>query len=545
MRFVPFFDGFWDGSWDGSWRVAAGLGASLALSLGLGCSVVLDFPQCVEDADCTNAEGVELVCRNSACMEPIPADTVACSTDAECQAAFDETVVCGVQGSCASLQSERCELRIRPGGTPDEIAYIGSVLPRTGTYADRGVPLENAVQLAVEDWNDTARLPGGRRVAWVACDSLGRPEDAAAATNELLAAGITAIVGPALSSEAVSVANLAAPADVLVMSPTASARVLAQLNDNGLVWRTIGNDVVQAAGIADRIAELEPVPQRVVAMVKNDLYGQTLVDDLASRLTGVLPEGGLGTLLYSEIDAFDDTDELLSEYGTRVAAAFDADPDLIVILGSVEARELVLFYLEAWANADPRPPLPRFLVSSEAVPVLEPIVQGVSSSFRDTLMANLEGVTHATRDDSAYSPFEIRYGIRFADQAAAGLDAGLAYDATMTILLALSALPAGDATGSEIAGAMARLADPAGMEVSFGEGLSFIDTVQQALEAGDGVRLRGVSGPLEFDLDSGDTRRGLDGWDVEAASGGPRIRANRRYVLDEGSSINGTWMDLE
>jgi hypothetical protein len=112
--------------------------------------------------------------------KPIPPDTVACVADADCQAAFDQNVVCGIRGVCASLQTERCELRVRPEGTPDEIAYIGSVLPRTGTYAARGVPLENAVQLAVEDWNDTTRLPGGRRVAWVACDSLGRPDDAAA-----------------------------------------------------------------------------------------------------------------------------------------------------------------------------------------------------------------------------------------------------------------------------------------------------------------------------------------------------------------------------
>ena len=522
--------------------LAAGI---LAPSVGLvlGCSVALDFPQCLEDVDCTNAEGVELVCRDSACVEPIPPDTVSCSADAECQAQFDQNVVCGTAGVCESLQTERCELKIRPEGGPDDVVYIGSVLPRTGTYATMGVPLENAVQLAVEDWNSTTTLPGDRRVAWVACDSQGRAEEAAAATRELVAAGVTAIVGPALSEEAVPMANITAPAGVLLVSPTASARVLAQLNDEGLVWRTTGNDAVQAAGIADRIADLDPVPQRVVALVKNDLYGNTLIDDLASRLAGVVPEGGLGTLLYSDIDSFADTDALRSEYGTRVAMAFDAEPELVVVLGSVEARELVLFYLEAWANADPRPPLPRFLVSSEAVPMLESIVEGVAVGFQDTLMASLEGVTHATRDDDAYGPFEIRYGIRFDDEGA-GLDAGLAYDATMTILLAMSALPAGDATGAELAGAIGRLADPAGEEISFGEGLSFIGTVQQALAAGDGVRLRGVSGALDLDLDSGDTRRELDGWNVEPASGTPRIRARRRYVLDPAPAVTGTWNDL-
>lgn len=533
MRLVPHIDG--------SRSLAAGL-AGAGVGLVLGCSVVLDFPQCVDDVDCTNAEGVELVCRDAACVPPTPPETVACTAHADCQAAFDETVVCGKGGVCAPLQTERCELRIRPeGAAPDELVYIGSVLPRTGTYASMGVPLENAVQLAVEDWNDAATLPGGRRVAWVACDSRGRASDAEAAARELVSAGVTAIVGPALSSEAVSVANVTAPAGVLLVSPTASARVLARLNDRGLVWRTAGNDAVQAAGIADRIAALEPAPQRVVVLFKNDLYGQTLVEDLSPRLADLLPAGGLGTLLYSDASSFDDDDELRSEYGARVATAFDLEPDVVVVLGSVEARDLMLFYLEAWANADPRPSLPRFLVSSEALTALEPVVLGVTESFRGTLAQRLEGVGHATRDDDAYEPFEIRYGIRFGQPA--GLDAGLSYDAAMTILLAMSALPAGDASGAELAGAIARLADPAGVEVAFGEDLAFIGTIRQALEAGDGVRLRGVSGPLDFDLESGDTRRELDGWDVIVASGEPRLRAHRRYVLDPAPAVTGTWMD--
>lgn len=523
-----------------------GLGLTGVLGAGLGCSVVLDFPQCVDDVDCTNAAEANLVCRDSECVEPIPPSTIACVSDAECQAAFDQSVVCGVNSACAPLTTERCELRIRPeGAQPQDLVYIGSVLPRTGTYESFGAPLENAVQLAVEDFNSTTTLPGGKRVAWVACDSQGMASEAAAAAGELATAGVRAIVGPGLSSETVDVANVTAASDVLLMSPTASARVLGQLNDNGLVWRTTGNDATQAAGIADRIAGLDPVPERVVALVKNDLYGQTLIEDLAPRLTGVLPANGLGTLLYSDLDSFESTDALLSEYGSRVAAAFDSDPDVLVILGSVEARELVLFYLEAWSNTDPRPPLPRFLVSSEAVPVLEPIVEGVSDNFKVTLMASLEGITHAAQDPDAYGPFEIRYEIRFPNQDA-GLDAGLAYDATMTVLLALSALPTGEGTGTEIAGAIGRIANPSGTAVSFGQGLGFISTVQEALAAGDDVNLTGVSGALDYDLDTGNLRRDLTGWDVEPVSGtnNPRLRARRHYTLDAAPAVTGTWMDL-
>lgn len=524
-------------------RVASltvGLGLLAGLGLDSGCSVVLDFPQCVEDVDCTNTQGAVLECRNNECVEPIPPSTVACASDSDCEAAFDDTVICGVGNVCAALTTEHCEQRIRPEGVaPEAIVYIGSILPRTGTYAAFGQPLENGVQLAVEDFNANASLPGGRKLGWVACDSQGKASEAADAARELVAAGITAVVGPGLSEETIDVANVTAAAGALLISPTASAQVLGQLNDNGLVWRTTGNDSTQAAGIAARIAGLEPAPERVFALVKDDLYGEGLIEALAPRLSDILPTDSLGTALYSDLSTFENTEALRTEYGARVAIAFDRDPDVIVVLGSVEARELVLFYLEAWAGVDPRPPLPRFILSSEAVPALEQIVEGVSDNFKASLMANLEGVTHFTIDPDNYEPFEIRYMIRFDGDA--GLDAGLAYDAAMTVMLALSALEPGQTSGSQIAEAIGRLADKSAAAVSFGEGLSFIGTVQQALDGGQNVDIRGVSGELDFDLQSGDVPRDLTGWDVEAVSGTTRpiIRARRRY-----DRASGTWSDL-
>ncbi|MCH9681135.1 MAG: ABC transporter substrate-binding protein [Deltaproteobacteria bacterium] len=524
-------------------RGIVAVAAGLLLPMGGSCSVVLDFPQCVDHVDCTNVEGFELECRNNVCVEPIPPGTISCGSDADCFGFFDDTVICAPDNTCAALTTDRCELRIRPSDVAsDDVVYIGSILPRTGTYTTVGAPLENAIELAVEDFNSTVALPNGGRVGWVACDSQGNPALAAEAARELMEAGVTAVVGPALSSEVIDVANVTAPAGALLLTPTASAEILAQLADDGLVWRVNGNDASQAAAIADRIAQMDPVPERVVALVKNDLYGQGLLESLAPRLANTLPGDGLGTLLYSDLDSFATTEALLSEYGARVAAIFDSNPEVIVVLGSVEARELILFYLEAWAGANPRPTLPHFIVSSEAVPMLEGIVQGVSESFRPTLMNRLEGVDHDTLDPSNYDAFEIRYDIRFSE-VEAGLSAGLAYDATMAVLLAMGGSEG--TSGSQVAEGLGRLADKSGTPVSFGEGLSFVATTQQVLLSGANVDLRGVSGEIDFDLVTGDVRRNLSGFDVEGSSGGsPRIVVRRRYELNEAPSVTGTWSDL-
>ncbi len=483
---------------------------------------------------------MELECRDNECVDPIPPSTIRCESNADCAAFFDENVLCGVGNVCAGLDTDRCEVLVRPEGVATEsLIFIGSILPTTGTYQLLGAPMQNAIQLAAEDFNSTASLPGNRKVAYVSCDSEGSLDLAVEAANELVAARVSAIIGPGLSNNVVDVANVTAPSGTFLMSPSASAGILAQLNDQNLVWRTTGNDNVQAAGIVARVADLEPTPQRVVALVKNDLYGQGLLEDVAPGLDGVIPPDSLATLVYSEIDSFADSQELLAEYGARISVAFERDPDVVMVLGSVEARELILFYLEAWSAADPRPPLPLFLVSNEALPVLGEVVEGVSDSFKATLMDNLEGVDHFSVDPVNYDPWAIRYGIRFNTDA--DHRAGLAYDAAMTVLFAIGTLSATGFTGNDIAEAMGRFSDSSADEITFGQGMGFIDLVQDALNAGDDVSLRGISGVLDFDAGSGDCRRDLTGWDVEPISGTlrPTLRARRHF-----DRAAGVWSDL-
>ena len=70
-------------------RSIALIAASLGLAASASCSLVLDFPQCVEDIDCTNSEGLELVCRASECVVPTEPSAVECSDTAQCVAEFD------------------------------------------------------------------------------------------------------------------------------------------------------------------------------------------------------------------------------------------------------------------------------------------------------------------------------------------------------------------------------------------------------------------------------------------------------------------------
>jgi hypothetical protein len=240
------------------------------------------------------------------------------------------------------------------------------------------------------------------------------------------------------------------------------------------------------------------------------------------RLDGVLPDGGSARCSHSR-SLRSKTPRLLS--GTAPGGGgVRRQPDLIVILSVERAAGAVL--PRAWAN---RPAAPLRLVSSEAVPMLGDR-RGRERKLRGHAHGQPRGVTHATRDGSAYGPFRIRYGIRFSGGRRASTPGHLRRH--HDDLAGAERSAAGDASGTDIAMAIRRLADPRPRRSRSARAVVH-RRMQQALEAGDSDATAWVSGPLDFDLDSGDTRRETDGWDVSPppvrrASVQPSLRARPR-----------------
>ena len=70
-----------------------------------------------------------------------------------------------------------------------------------------------------------------------------------------------------------------------------------------------------------------------------------------------------------------------------------------------------------------------------------------------------------------------------------------------------------------------------------------------AQESGEVVRGRrgGVSGPLDFDLETGDIRTNYIGWEVAPIAGDltkPALVPQRMYVLHDEPATDGVWIDL-
>lgn len=593
----------------------AGLGLCLGLLFTAGavlgaCSLAVNFEECRDDSDCFVSEGgAQWQCMQGKCVKPddpgtgttastvTPTDgtstvsasssggdststgpilptegsgttttgegsssssdtgVVACALNTECEAALGDGFLC-VESTCISALSDECQQLVWPSqGSHDKVVLLASIIPASPPFDAITVPLQNAVQLAIEDYNRTTDLPGGKRVAWLACDDAGSADKAIAAAQHLTGTlKVAAIVGPVFSEQVIDVATqVTIPAGTFLITPSATSKQITTLADDNLVWRPIASDVYQANALADRTLAL--APSRVAMLGKADAYGKGIISDVTKVVNPVL---GAKFKSFEYPDPVSMTpQEIQAAYAqilTNAWGPMGSHPDHVLIAGTSEAINLVQGTLLAWNAENPPPKFPRFIVTHGAVPSMEDIINTLppnNDPLKTALIPNVEGVAPDVLDPQNFAAFNIRYKIRFND-ADAITASSLGYDAAMVTILAMAAIPQGDpVTGAAIAANMAKLVDANGTKVSFddvdGTELLFIKKAHNALVSAKTVDLKGVSGELTFDLETGEVRTNVIGWGLVPKMGQPTVPVLtplRVYVLDAPPKTTGTWMDL-
>lgn len=508
-------------------------------------------------------------------------DVTACSQNTDCST--DER--CGDDNTCITLLSAECQSIQYPENDDfdrNTVVFVGSVLPTGGAFANLVQPIENATQLALEDFNSQTTLQGDRQIAWVACDSTAGIDAALAASAHLTNnVGVPAIIGPVFSESVLAVAaDVTVDAGVFIISPTATATSISDIEDNNLVWRTIPPDTYQTNGFIDRVADLRALPEeqrlsRLLILAKDDAYGTGLLGGMQSEIEAALPGVEVAAATYENPLNFDTQDELLASYGATLAGAFGLLPGTyeeredhytdVFILGTSEAQSLLYAYISTWGTfqvppPNPSPPLPRFTFSHGVVPEMQRMVSDIGEldgteplePLRELINNSLEGISPIIFDAENFAAFNIRYRIRFNNQDAI-TSSSLSYDAALATFFAMSAIPGDEEiTGAGIAAAYPSLMDPDGTAISFsGSTLDFISEARNTLSVeGGSVDLQGVSGELTWD-EAGDIRAGLFGWnnlDTNPDPGPdnvtPLLTPLRTYVLNEAPAADGVWIDL-
>ena len=206
-------------------------------------------------------------------------------------------------------------------GVSEEI-LVGAVYPITGRFSAAHPPMENGIELAVQEINNAH--PSDLKIRLIIEDEQSTVEGAVSAFNKLIHQDkVAVILGPASSSHVPEAFSLAQESQVVAMSPISAASGLSAVGD--FAFRTnLAADVLIPNGV--RVTQEKLGYQRVATLFDDiDLFSQTSDKELRKALIDNDVE-----ILIAESFQTGKTD--FSAQFTRIKAS---DPEAIFISSTV------------------------------------------------------------------------------------------------------------------------------------------------------------------------------------------------------------------
>jgi len=352
---------------------------------------------------------------------------------------------------------------------------IGALVPESGALEKFGPAVAAAIALAAQDVNDANANLTVNIEQRDSGDSTGTTAEDA--VTELLAARATVIIGGLSNGVSKKVVDQITDAGVLQISPANDSPDFSNYNDNGLYWRTSPSCALEGAALGSEMAER--VDGSIAILAEDVLCGPLL----PRAVSETFQRGGGEVLVQETID------DKATGLDDQIAAAIEAKPDAVAILGSTQAEKIAKAFIAAGYPGDAL------------------FFSGLSLGARDKGFAadSLTGsiVTQPGLDISTISDFtdrllEINPSLKDFSYAAESYDA--------VILASLAVLASQKITGEAISSKM--------QEVSGGSGdgavaTTFADAAKIIL-AGGVVDYDGVSGPITLS-DNGDPQGAIIG----------------------------------
>lgn len=330
------------------------------------------------------------------------------------------TVAAGVAvAACSSGANTPAEETITipssttPGRVDDGILQVGVLLPASGEGATIGQAARAAIRIAVDRANASGGVLGVDVELFVR-DEGADENTAALSIQQLIESHVDVIIGPASSIAAITVVPTAVQAGVALCSPSASALALDDLPDDGLFFRTIPSDSLQADAMA---AMIEQTGQTSAAIAYvDDGYGRPFEAALQQslRTRGIVVTKSVGFAI-DDNDFTTEADRLVSSGGGALA-----------LIGDPDAGSRMLAALAAALDDTPRP---IFVNDALRRPWSVSLLDSVKARTREMI----RGVSNRVRSQSD----DLLSAIAAEDGSArSGLFANQAYDCANLFMLA-------------------------------------------------------------------------------------------------------------
>jgi ABC-type branched-subunit amino acid transport system substrate-binding protein len=433
-----------------------------------------------------------------------------CDTNAQCiDANGGAAYVCRKDNrTCIPLATTDCQVYAEQADIRnDNTIWLGAVYTKSGEGAQRSAAVDLArSEIASAMGGLPPAAPGGptRPLGFVVCD-----EAAATPTAHLIDdLQVPAILGYVDSSRFIAAAAETAKRHVLLMGAGPSSPQITQLSGGSprLVYRTTPSDALVALAMAKSVAAVEESAARArtgassgplrVALVSNDsVIGDVLTQNVSINGKNFVEAAASGSALAVAYSAAPTDAELAS--ATDKLAVFK--PDIVVALGGAEVGPKIVDALEsAWTTL----PRPLYVLNDAAVTSLTQEL-GTSADLRHRTV-----VVDPDMRPSLFS-FRAQLSAQNANLPAPAAAIGTTYDAVYTLAYSIVANSAKPITGENLVEGMPVLLNSTGRVIPVGP--SGLFSGMNALVAGTSrIDLDGVSGPLDFNLQTGDVNADME-----------------------------------
>jgi branched-chain amino acid transport system substrate-binding protein len=186
---------------------------------------------------------------------------------------------------------------------------IGASGPMTGTLAWFGEQMQQGMDMKVAELNGTGGVLG-QQVELLMVDDYCSPEQAIAAAEKLVATRVAAVIGHYCSGASIPASKVYAEAGILMISPYSTNPTLTEQGFAN-VFRVVGRDTLQAAMVADYLAERWG-DQDIAIVHDGQAYGKGIAEEALRRLG----EHGVTGILFEAIEP-GQTDYLKLSTGCR------------------------------------------------------------------------------------------------------------------------------------------------------------------------------------------------------------------------------------
>ncbi len=516
-------------------------GSSLILGVLAACSD--DDPTSVTAPDSgLDSSGNQETGPNDQCP---PQEAPSC-TAAKCTTDPNDPQVC-VAGQCVKMKSPDCQ---KVGGDLEggNVLVIGVSLAQTGSNGTSGTARINSLELAIKEVNaaggvrDADRCKAPRTLAYVACDDtntaalpdagpdagplIDRIRGAEHLINDLK---VPVIVGASTSGNTLDLAkNATVPGKVMQFAPSSTAIAITNPADfnaspdgTRLLWRAAPSDVVQSIVLQKMFLQVETELKakngnaaiKLALVTKNDAYGKGIAEAFKNGLmiNGAAPtDTSFTDIVYKTADA--DPDGIARSTAATQLGTFQ--PDIVVMAGTSEATDDIMRPFEA-TNPSKKPIY--VLADGQKKPELTALVDPADTKTpapgdREGLRKRIRGTQPGVLTTLAQTFFNVAYKEAYGADSVLSYGMAGTYDIGYMITYALTASKGAAVTGTDLAKNMALLT---GGTQKIDVGPTGLPKGMEAMLKGEKIDFNGASGPLDFDVATGEAPSDYGIWCVK------------------------------